>query len=201
VGGPLEEQLALLREALDELGRRLRESVAQAVGRAVGAAVAEAVRQLTQDLCPTDEPSYHRPTSPSPWWDGSPARGGPPRHPGDDPRWADDGLDPYETDYLEPPCEPRRTHAGPEPGQPARVSRRGRALLLACQAGCWWLRRQAVRRPLLAALGVGLLSAVALYAGAPLALAGAGLAGSALALAGLADGLRAGAAVLPAEPP
>jgi hypothetical protein len=59
-----------------------------------------------------------------------------------------------------------------------------------------YLRRKGTRHPLAAAVGVGLASALAVYLGGPLLLAGVGLGGSALSLACLADWLHAGAASL-----
>ena len=50
--------------------------------------------------------------------------------------------------------------------------------------------------PVLTALGVGLVAALAIYAGGPLAVAGVALAGSTLNLLSLARTIRAGAATL-----
>ena len=81
-----------------------------------------------------------------------------------------------------------RPHAWPPPpSAEACQSRWRQALAVGCQATAWWLRRRTGGRAVLAGLGVGLASALAVYLGGALALAGASLAGSALTLLALSN--------------
>jgi hypothetical protein len=57
------------------------------------------------------------------------------------------------------------------------------------------LRRQPTRYPLVAAVGIGLASALAIYLGGPLLMAGVGLGGSALSLACLAESVSGAASL------
>jgi hypothetical protein len=177
-GRALAGHLERLRLLLDGLGARLRDGVAAAVGRTVAAAVYDAVHDLLQDGAedlagaryragwPDDEADEH--------WQRR-------RDP------CDANFDPFDEQRL----------GQPDPDEPApRWGRWGAALALACQALTLYLRRRRTHYPLAAAVGVGLVSALAVYLGGPLLLAGVGLGGSALSLAYLADALRAGAASL-----
>jgi hypothetical protein len=170
-----------LRQTLDALGRRLRDTVATAVGQTVALAVREAVHAALTDFsgapaarqAPAREPDPAR----SLWSlpddaDADPWPGGP----GDlDP----DDFGPDLPD-LRDPSDPRAAPARdpkPEPRWPL-------AVVVGCQAAAWWLKRRLARLPVLAAVAVGVLAAVATYAGGPLTLAG-----SALGLAGTASAL------------
>jgi hypothetical protein len=65
-----------------------------------------------------------------------------------------------------------------------------------CEAAAWWLRRTAGRFPVLTALGVGLVAALAIAVSGPLAATSVGLAGSVLGLLGLTDSVQSGVAAL-----
>ena len=58
---------------------------------------------------------------------------------------------------------------------------------MGCQGTAWWLWRRTGRRAVLAGLGIGLASALAVYLGGALALAGASPAASALTLLALSS--------------
>jgi hypothetical protein len=169
------ERLRLLR---DGLGARLR---AGAVGRTVAAAVYEAVHDLLRDGAEELDCGRYR----AGWSDDEAHENGQPRRDPYDPDAAN--LDPLDEEL-----------APPDPDEPAppRWGRRGPALALACHALTFYLRRQHARYPLAAAVGVGLASALAIYLGGPLLLAGVGRGGSARSLARLADSVRDGAASL-----
>jgi hypothetical protein len=177
-GRALAGHLERLRLLLDGLGARLRDGVA---GRTVAAAVYDAVHDLLRDGA--EELA------------GARYRAGWPDEEADE-HWQRrrDPYDPYAAD-LDAFDEERLGR--PDPDGPApRWGRWGAALALACQALTVYLRRKRTRHPLAAAAGVGLASALAVYLGGPLFLAGVGLGGAALSLACLADALCAGAAAL-----
>jgi hypothetical protein len=178
-GGSLGAHLERLRLLLDGLGARLRDGVARAVGQTVAAAVQETVdRMLDEEAGGLDRSDY-----PRGWYDEETLTNG---------RY---DREPFDPDYD--PYEDRREPAPfEEESLPVAPSRWGRVLALGCQAAVWWLRRQRPRFPVAAAVGVGLASAVAVYAGGPVLLAGVGVGGSALSLALLADSVREGAAAL-----
>jgi hypothetical protein len=175
-GRSLASHVDHLRLLLDSLGARLRDGVARAVGQTVAAAVHEAVHDLLGDGDVEPEPDPYRDA----WYDPN-AR---------DDRWMYDSAErdsyPYEEEQLAQSFSEERS--------PSRWGRWGQALVLMSQAGTWWLRRQRLRYPVLAAVGIGLASAVAMYLGGPFVLAGVG--GSALSLACLADSVHDGAAAL-----
>jgi hypothetical protein len=173
--------LERLRLLLDGLGARLRDGAAGAVGRTVAAAVYDAVHDLLKD--------------------GAEERAGARCRAG----WSDDEADehwrrrrdPYDPDAADLDAFDQERLGQADPDGPApRWGRWGAALALACQALTVYLRRKRTRYPLAAAVGVGLASALAVYLGGPLLLAGVGLGGAALSLASLADARRAGAAAL-----
>jgi hypothetical protein len=179
-GRALAGHLERLRLLLDGLAARLREGVAGAVGRTVAAAVYDAVHDLLHDGVQELTSARYR----AGWSDEE----------GDQP-WQRrrDPYDSYPAD-LDPFGEERLGQ--PDPDEPApRWGRWGAALALACHALTLYLRRKGTRYPLAAAVGVGLASALAIYLGGPLLVAGVGLGGSALSLACLADSLRHGASL------
>jgi hypothetical protein len=179
-GRALAGHLERLRLLLDGLAARLREGVAGAVGRTVAAAVYDAVHDLLQDGVQELTSARNR----AGWSDEEVDEHWQRRRDPYDPYAAD--LDPFEDESV-----------APAPDEPVpRWGRWGAALALACHALTLYLRRKGTRHPLAAAVGVGLASALAIYLGGPLLLAGVGLGGSALSLACLADSLRAGAASL-----
>jgi hypothetical protein len=187
VGQSLTERLQRLHATLEGLGERLRDAVARAVGQTVAEAVREAVLTLLAD-------GRDRPGAP-----------GPPQRPSPQPPsvWdaPDDVAWPEERDPVFRPAdegwEADAARRAPRPAPTASpVVRGGRALAWGCRAAAWWLRRRAGRRPLLVALSVGVLTAVAAYAGGTLAVAGAGVAGTAVSLLALADAVGSGSAAL-----
>jgi hypothetical protein len=168
-----------LRHALDGLGERLHEAVADAIGQAAAGLVADAVHGALSDK-PANSPvpgrrSWSR--DPPPLWreDDHQSREGHgfDRCPDADSEEYDELLEP--TDDLEPGATPSRWCL---------------AVAVGCQAAAWWLRRQKGRHPVLIALGVGPLCGLAAYSGGPLAAAAAALAGSALRLTGLTGRLQ-----------
>ncbi len=171
--------LERLRLLLDGLGARLRDGVARAVGQTVAAAVQETVDHLLEE----EAAGFDADVRPRSWFDEDGLT-----NDRCDRQSCDPEYDPYEERRSPPPFE--------EEASAATVSRWGRMLALGCQAAVWWLRRQRPRFPVAAAIGVGLASAVAVYAGGPVLLAGVGVGGSALSLALLADSVREGAAAL-----
>jgi hypothetical protein len=177
-GGSLGTHLDRLRLLLDGLGARLRDGVARAVGQTVAVAVQETVDRLLDDEADRHDPDAF----PRDWF---------PEGAGEHDRF---DREPFDPDYD--PYEERRTPPFEVESPLPPPNRWGRVLALSCQAAVWWLRRQRPRFPVATAVGVGLASAVALYAGGPVLLAGAGVGGSALSLALLADSVRASAAAL-----
>jgi hypothetical protein len=174
-----------LRQTLDLLGRRLRETVATAVGQTVAVAVREAVHVVLTDFSGSAARGYDPVRDPDP----SRSLWGRPDDTEPDPWY--EGPDPYDTDDVESdPGDVRGQH--PTPDQARKPAPRWPlAVVVGCQAAAWWLRRRLAKLPVLAAVAVGVLSALATYAGGPLTAAGIGLAGSALNLAGSASALGA----------
>jgi hypothetical protein len=181
-GRALAVHLERLRLVLDGLGARLRAGVAGAVGRTVAAAVYDAVHDLLQDGAEELAGARYR----AGWSDEEADEHWQRRRDSYDPYAAD--LDPFDDELAPPDLDESAPGWGSW----------GPALALACQALTLYLRRRRTSYPLAAAVGVGLASALAVYLGGPLLLAGVGLGGSALGLACLADALRAGAASLAA---
>src|SRR5262249_16200992 len=165
-GLTLSRRLDRLRDTLDTLAARLRRGVAEAVAEALGGVIREvlltALGRLAGDApASAPEPVRSLRGEVPRGWDG----GGTPRDGrragragggGDGPGGADDapalGRDDRlddEDDEPGPPEEP------PTPAAPPRLAVGAAAGL---QAASWWLRRRACGRPLLAALGVGLLA-------------------------------------------
>src|SRR5262249_7611653 len=97
-----------------------------------------------------------------------------------------------------PPPDHRDERPPPPAGGPAAPSRGPRALAAGVHTTLAWLRRRAGRRPVLTAVAVGLLIALATYPGGPLAAAARGLVGSALNLLSPAEAVHAGADALAA---
>lgn len=176
----LAAHLDRLGQLLDALGERLREGVARAVSETVALSVTGAMRDAFGQRESLAYGGYGRPQQG--WYDE--------REDGD--YWPH--RDPYEDepDYDDDEPAPRSSQ-----GEGRELWARWRLVLaLACQAAAWWLRRQVTRYPIAAALGVGLMSALAAYLGGPLVAAGAGLGGSALSLAWLAEMIGSAAALL-----
>jgi hypothetical protein len=161
----LAERLEKLNDNLQTLGGRLQEAIAHAVGEAVANAVRDGVRNLLARMT-------RPPTSDVDADDGEEQRP-------DYDRYADDNL--YEDD---------RDPFGPDHGQRAGYGRRGRGLWsddrpchrttptsattrnggrwlqafgAAFQAGCWWLRQQKSRRPVLTTAAITLVAGVTTF--------------------------------------
>jgi len=164
----LQERLECLQASLEELARRLRESIAGLVGVHVGDAVRDALRAALGR--PPNEPAGAWPQAPSPF----------------DPT-TDDPAGPAPL-WSEEPEPPRAA--------PAPTVRPGWWLLLTggLQLAGWWLHDR-LRRPLLRWLGIGAGVALALAAG-PVMAGVLVAAGAASALMALADGAAATAGKL-----
>jgi hypothetical protein len=177
--------LSRLSNTLESFGTRLREAVSSAVGETVSGIVRETVRALLADQLThpgpsgqSAQPSYHAP----PLWAG--------QEDGGDEPWFDD-PDTYLAEENDLPPDPRTRH-------PAGPSRWPQALAVGLHTTLGWLRRKVGRYPVLTALAVGLLTALATYLGGPLAAAAVGLAGSACNLLSLAETMHTGANALAA---
>jgi hypothetical protein len=179
----LAERLERLRQTLEELLERVHEAVAQAVGQAVSAAVRDAILAVLRAAtarAALRTPSWMPPKCyHSAWSEGrepsssagayaEPSAGW----------WTDDEPEDDDVDRPEP--------GGVDPPP----SRWRCALALGCRATAWLLRRWPGRRPLLAAVGVGAVCAMAAYAG------GAGVAHATLCWVTLAGVLGSGVCVL-----
>jgi hypothetical protein len=171
-GRSVADHAARLGNTLDGLAARVQDAIAVAVGTAVDGAVQAAVRAALADLigtAPTDRvdplQGYARSTS---YWD-EPDYG-----------WGQRYRDPFEP----PPVEPAA------PDVVDHKSRRWAALvLLGGRLFTDWLRRRPMIRPgWRTIVCAGVVTVLAVVAGAP----AAGLARSALGLTALAAGLRAG---------
>jgi hypothetical protein len=188
------QRLERLREALENLGRRVRENISELVGRHLGDTVREVIETLLRlppsprppDYPPPRHPSYRNPYL----HDDEP----------DDPCqdqgfWGD--AAPMERDSLPPSPPPPETEA-PEPVSKAS---RWRTLLAGLtQLAGWWLqgkpRRPALRRMLMVGTLVGITTVVAgpLVGGVLLTI------GTALLLARVGDGSSQAVGRLPTVP-
>jgi hypothetical protein len=166
------ERLDRLGQTLELLGERLREAIAETVARAAADAARDAVLALM-----SDQPAY---PSRVLWPQRDPYRDD--RHPNNESRcYPDeypDELVREEYDRYEPAALPTSTE---------RRRRWGRALAVGFQVAAGLLSRRPGRFMMTTALGVGLVSALTVYVGGPLAVAAAALVGSAFGLAALSD--------------
>jgi hypothetical protein len=157
--------LSRLSNTLETFGVRLREAVSSAVGETVSGIVRETVRAVFAE----------KPTlPPMPGQVAQPAHQAPSlwasQEDGEDEPWFDD-PDPYLADENAMRPSPRTAPtAGP--------SRWPQAIAVGLHTTICWLRRSIGRYPVLTAIAIGLLTALATYAGGPLAAAAVGLAGS-----------------------
>ncbi len=188
----LMERLERLYEALSQLGRRLRESIASIVGEHVGDIVRETVQAVLENRLPDSRPrlpSYREPSYREPGYRGAYTREpedpryGVPQNPG---FWYDDDPDEYH-----PQSNP------PDPPPANRPTTRWWSLLpTALQALGWWIKNQPARIsrinriPVRTLLGIGAASGLAAVVIGPLAGILTAIAGSALFLTSLADGVR-----------
>jgi hypothetical protein len=181
----LARHLSRLGDTLETFGSRLREAVSSAIGETVSGIVRETVRALLegQPNSPTSSGRLAQPAPPSrPLW-----REG--HHPDEEP-WLDDrDAYPHAGDYDDPPP----VHRAEESKAPFRLPR---ALATGLHTTLCWLRRSVGRYPVMTAVGVGLLTALATYAGGPLAAALVGVVGSAFNLLSLAEAVQTGAGML-----
>jgi hypothetical protein len=181
----LTRQLARLGDTLETFGTRLRDAVAAAVGETVSGIVRETVRAVLAEapaLATATERFVSSPQPTRPRWRG-------PDDPDPEP-WYDDP----EPEW--PEADDQETPPAPGVDRTSARSRWPRALAVGFQTTLGWLRRSVGRFPVLTAVAVGLLTALATLAGGPLAAAAVGLAGSACNLLSLADAVQLGAATL-----
>jgi hypothetical protein len=183
----LARHLSRLSATLETFAARLRAAVSAAVGETVSGLARETIRALLAEE-PT-VPAWSgrcvpEPPPPRPLWPR-------PEDPGEEP-WFDapDGSWPEEDDAEALPT-PRADGASPP-------SRFPRAVAVGLHTTLGWLQRSVGRFPVVTAVAVGLLTAVATYTGGPLAAAAVGLAGSALQLLSLAEAIQTGAEALAA---
>jgi hypothetical protein len=177
-GRALARHLTHLRLSLEDLTRRLKESVAATIGRVADEAAQEAVQVLlggstSRQLPPRDDSMF--------WSDRRENN----NHIGYD-RYSQEPWDDIEEDTLQ--------EEFPEQTDPEQSGWR-KALLAGCRAVTFWLRRYE-QYPLLYAIAVSLLSGIASWIGGPVAQAGSGLVASAVSLADLANTLRSGSGML-----
>jgi hypothetical protein len=177
-GRALARHLTHLRLSLEDLTRRLKESVAATIGRVADEAAQEAVQVMLGGSTSRQLPSRDD----SMFWGDRRENS---NHIGYD-SYSHEPWDDIEDDDLRDEY--------PEQTDPEQSGWR-KALLAGCRAGASWLRRFE-RFPMLYAIGLGLLSGIASWIGGPLAQAGSGLAASAVTLADLAGTLRCGSKVL-----
>jgi hypothetical protein len=177
--------LRRLSHTLETFGTRLREAVSSAVGETVCAIVRETMHALLADqqtlpgrAGQSAQPAYNAP----PLW----AR----QEGGEDEPWFDD-PDSYLTEEHDTPPDPRTQH-------PAGPPRWPQALAIGLHTTLGWLRQRVGRYPVLTALAVGFLTALATYLGGPMAAAVVGLAGSACNLLSLTETMHTSADTLAA---
>jgi hypothetical protein len=178
----LARHLTRLSDTLETFAARLREAVSAAVGETVSGIVRETVRAVLAEQ-PTRTVSGRFGRSP-PYRQPSWAR----------PEDADDELWFEDPDHYRPEADEDPPGLRTEP--PARPSRLPRALAAGLHTTLSWLRRSVGHFPVLTALAVGLLTALATDAGGPWAAAAVGLAGSAFNLLSLAEAVQASADAL-----
>jgi hypothetical protein len=181
----LARHLTRLSDTLETFGARLREAVSSAVGETVSGIVRETVRAVLAEqptVAPASERFFQRPRPPRPLWER-------PDDLQDEPWFDDPESYPPDEDAVPPPNGAEDT---------ADPSRWPRAIAVGFHTTLCWLRRRVGRYPVLTAVAVGLLTALATYAGGPLAAAAVGLAGSAFSLLSLAEAVDTGADALAA---
>jgi hypothetical protein len=179
----LAQRLERLGETLEELVERVHEAVAQAVAQAVSAAVRDTI--LTLLATATD----HSGPSPMQRWPPEPYRSVWPQR--RDPTYGERAdADPSAGWWTDEAPEYEEDDGSRSDDTEASPPRWRCALSLGCRATAWWLPRWSGRRPLLAALGIGVACAAAAY------VVGAGLAYAALRWVALAGALGSGAWVL-----
>jgi hypothetical protein len=172
-GRSVADHAARLGNTLDTLASRVRDAIAVAIGTAVDGAVQAAVRASLAELLGTDSadrvdsvPGYARSSS---YWDEEREYG-----------WGHRYGDPFEPPPVEPVAPDVIDH---------KPRRWAALVLLGGRLLADWLRRRPMIRPgWRTVVCAGVVTCLAVAAGAP----AAGLARSALGLTALAAGLRAG---------
>jgi hypothetical protein len=168
------DQLCL---TLENLGARLRGTIAAAIGETISGIVRDTAMGVLDEAAqylPGNEPRF-RPssrTAPDPW-----ARRN--FEPQERSYWADDAEDRYEPDHQEPAASP----------PPERLRS---ALSTGLQASSWWLRRWSGRGRTLTTLAVGVLATGLAFLGGPLVAAVIGLTETAMQFNTLADAIGTG---------
>jgi hypothetical protein len=157
----LAERILRLRETLEKLAYRIRDSIAATIGDAVAGILRALLDEHSPETVPRHDSRY------DPWSD--------PR----DSYWEED-IEEFDRDEERsaPPADAEAT--------PHR-SRWTAALTAAVEAIFWWLRRPPGPFPMATALGLGAVSGVIAYLGAPAVSMVVALAGSALSLVSLVD--------------
>jgi hypothetical protein len=181
----LAQHLTRLSETLETLGARLRQAVSLAVEDTLSAIVRETVRAVLADqraLATATQRFVPAPPPPrSPWSQPEDL---------DDVPWFDDADNHLPAASAAPPAHRR------EPT--ARWSGWPHALAVGVHTTIGWLRCRVGRFPVLTAVAVGLLTALASAANGPWAAAAVGLAGLAVNLLTLAEAIHSGAEALAA---
>ncbi len=183
-GQTLGRHLDRLRSTFDGLRDRVRDAAVQAIGQSVAGAVRDSLRAFLEGVAtqPRELPSSSWSRSPPSWQQHD--------------ALFNDQLDHrYDTDHRgwdanddlddEPPPRSPQT----EPVEEPRPSRWRQALAIGCSAAAWHLRRQVSRVSGLAAIGIGLTSAVGAY------LVGPALVASTLSLAAFSETMQAAGAL------
>jgi hypothetical protein len=182
----LGERLELLHEALADLGRRLREHIAQAVGGHLGEAVRDAVRAALDRCLPGPDPGgqrYHEP------WPGRQGQGLPYHQSNyEHHRYQRSPVQEYgyEEEHEHFHQQPQAARAARPGGPPPYWS----VLPAALQLAGWCLRRLRGRHRAFGLAAVGAAAGVTAVVAGPLAGAVAAAAGTALLLTSLADAAR-----------
>jgi hypothetical protein len=181
----LARHLTRLSETLETFTERLREAVSAAVGETVAGIVRETIRTVLADQQSVSTSSETYAPSPGqrrPLWTRPDDL--------DEEPWFDDPYDyPRDEGYEEEPPTSRADATSAPPRLP-------RSIAVGFHTTLCWLRCRVGRFPVLTAISVGLLTALATYLGGPLAAAAVGLAGSAFSLLSLAEGVQTSADAL-----
>jgi len=184
----LAAHLARLCDALDSLGKQVREAITRVIGRTAAEAVTEAVEGLLAVAAvrspPNRYPRYYDHTSsladrpPGTAWS----------YDRDD--W--DDLDRVPERYADEEGDAYPSATANQPTLPYEVRLR-LAMLAGCQATGWWLQRHPQQLAVPAAVGLGLFTGLITFVSGSVIIAGAGGFLSVLSLLALADAVRTGA--------
>jgi hypothetical protein len=155
------ERLGRLKDNLQALGVRLKQSIASVIGTTIAEAIRDAIHKLLGgDDQPTPfEPSYHEQRdrfTPRDRWDD---RNSSPWDYDEEPRWNEEEF-----------CTPSQPSPAPRNESPKRWRN---ALTAGVQTALWWLKHQPMRRPVIATVVVVLAAGVTGYIAGPTVAAGA----------------------------